>query len=142
MFDYSSPDALLDLSYAYENTMGVSFPNTMNPRVYVQFKDPVSVTTVKLQPTYNGKTTNIVDFNITYIGIDGKPYLNKNTANPLSYKTNPNDSSLTIQHEMIHNVRGFNLTVLETSGGPPIRFRLLVLGCYKGSELFCMTLFY
>lgn len=123
-----------DLSYAFENMLGASFPFSRTPNIRVYFNAPVSITTVKLQPTFKNRTTNVAKYNITYINLDGTPYVDPKSGNILKFISTATDSTLPIQHEFVHNVKGFNLTILETNGGMPAWFRLLVLGCHKPSK--------
>jgi hypothetical protein len=66
---------------------------------------------------------------------DGKQYMDPKTGLPLIY-TGDLRSDLTVQHDIINNLLGLNLTILQTSGGTPTFFRLKVLGCYKPSMSF------
>jgi hypothetical protein len=127
--DYQAPGDIVELSKAYENRPGVTFVLLKNPKIRAYFKDNVSISTVALQPTYNNRTTNIVKFNVSFVTSDNQPYLDSKTGQVLVL-TNP-DSSLTIQHDMIPNLKGLNLTIVQTTGGNPTYFRLMVLGCYK-----------
>jgi hypothetical protein len=133
MLEYFSPNVLSDLSKAYENRTGVTFSEP-NATVRAYFKAPVNISTVALQPTYNGLTTNITKFSVFYLNWDGTPYLDPNTGQVLTFTTADNDTSLTIQHDIIPNLKGLNLTILEPSVGKSTYFRLEVLGCYKGSK--------
>jgi hypothetical protein len=133
MLEYFSPNILSDLSKAYENRTGVTF---LGPKATVRayFKAPASISKVALQPTYNNLTTNITKFSLFYLNWDGTPYLNSTTGQVLTFTTADNDTSLTIQHDIIPNLKGLNLTILEPSVGKSTYFRLEVLGCYKGSK--------
>lgn len=131
MLDYSSPHALQDLSQAYENKNGVSFPLVQKPSIRAYFNAPVAISTVALQPTFNDRTTNIVKFTIFYVTQDDTPYVDPKTGKVLTLTTADGDTSLTIQHDIIDNLKGINITIDETSGGRPTWFRLKVLGCYK-----------
>ena len=134
MEEYYSPNILRDLSKAYENRAGVTF-NTERPTVRAYFKGTVSISTVALQATYNEKTTNIAKFSLYYLNADGTPYLDPLTGKVLTYTS---DSSLAIQHDIIPNLKGLNLTVLQTTGGLPSYFRLKVLGCFKAGKVFLL----
>jgi hypothetical protein len=134
MLDYYSPDTLSDFSQAYENKKGVSLSLKQIASVRAYFSAPVAISTVSLQPVYGNRATNIVKFSVFYITLDDKPYINPKTGKLLNYTTNNNDNSLTIPHDMINNLKGLNLTILETSGGRPSWFRLRILGCYKSSK--------
>jgi hypothetical protein len=136
MLDFSSPDAIPDLSYAYENKKGVSFPFKSFPTVRAYFNAPVAISTVALQPTFDNRTTNIIKFSVFYVTLDNKPYLDPKTGNVLNFTSKDGDKTLTIQHDIINDLKGLNLTVLQTNGGIPNAFRLTVLGCYKPSKLF------
>ncbi|CAF1225499.1 unnamed protein product, partial [Adineta ricciae] len=131
MEEYYSPNILRDLSKAYENRTGVTFI-TQHPTVRAYFKGTVSISTVALQATYNEKTTNIAKFSLYYLNADGTPYVDPTTGKVLTYTS---DSSLAIQHDIIPNLKGLNLTVLETTGGLPSYFRLKVLGCFKATNI-------
>ncbi|CAF4275432.1 unnamed protein product, partial [Rotaria sp. Silwood2] len=131
MAEYYSPDALSDLSNAYENRNGVSFPLSQTPTIRAYFNAPVSISTVALQPTYKTRTSNIIKYSLYYITWDNTPYIDPTTGKVLTFTTSDEDTSLTIQHDMINNLKGFNLTILQTNGGRPTWFRLKVLGCYK-----------
>jgi len=129
------PNDLVELSNAYENKPGVSFQILQNPTIRAYFKANVSISTVALQPTYNGRTTNIVKFSVYYVTSDNKPYIDSKTGKTLIFTTADGDQSLTIQHDIIPDLKGLNLTILKTTGGRPTYFRLKVLGCYKPSKL-------
>lgn len=131
--EYQAPNDLVDLSNAYENRPGVSFILRQNPSIRAYFKNNVSISTVALQPTFRNRTTNIIKFSVFYVTLDDKPYVDPKTGKVLTYTTADGDQSLTIQHEIIPNLKGLNITILETSGGLPKFFRLMVLGCYKSS---------
>ncbi|CAF4894723.1 unnamed protein product [Rotaria sp. Silwood1] len=131
MAEYYSPDALSDLSNAYENRNGVSFPLSQTPTIRAYFNAPVSISTVALQPTFKTRTTNIIKYSVYYITLDNTPYIDPTTGKVLTLTTSDGDSSLTIQHDLINNLKGLNLTILQTNGGRPTWFRLKVLGCYK-----------
>lgn len=133
MADYSTDDAV-DLSYAYENQNGTSFRFLQTPTIHAYFTAPVAISTVALQPTYNGRTTNILKFSLYYLKWDGTPYTDPNTGKPLTFTTPDGDTSLTIQHDLIPDLKGLNMTILQTSGVVPTWFRLKVLGCYKSSK--------
>ena len=133
MFDYSSPDAISDMSNAYENRNGVSFPLSQTPTIRAFFNAPVSISTVALQPVFKTRGSNIIKFSLFYVTLDNKPYIDPATGKVLTFTTADGDSSLTIQHDLINNLKGLNLTILQTSGGKPTWFRLKVLGCYKPS---------
>ena len=128
--DFSSPHAIQDLTKAYENMKGVSFPLAQKPIIQAYFNDPVSISTVALQPTYDGLTTNIIKFSVIFITLKGdEPYIDPKTGKILKLTTADGDTSLTIQHDIIPNLKGIKVTVEETSGGRPTWFRLKVLGC-------------
>jgi len=130
MMDFSSPHAIQDLTKAYENMKGVSFPLAQKPIIQAYFNDPVSISTVALQPTYDGLTTNIIKFSVIFITLKGdEPYIDPKTGKILKLTTADGDTSLTIQHDIIPNLKGIKVTVEETSGGRPTWFRLKVLGC-------------
>ena len=134
MLDYSSPDVMSDLSSAYENKNGVSFPFKQTPTIRAYFNAPVAISTVALQPTFKTRTTNIIKFSVFYVTLDNKPYVDPKTGQVLTFTSKDGDDSLTIQHDMINNLKGLNLTILKTSEGTPTSFRLKVLGCYKPSK--------
>ena len=134
MLDYSSPDVMSDLSNAYENRRGVSFPGKQTPTIRAYFNAPVAITTVALQPIFRTFTTNIIKFSVYYVTLDDKPYVDPKTRKILTFTSTDGDESLTIQHDMINNLKGLNVTILGTSGSTPTWFRLKVLGCYKPSK--------
>lgn len=136
MAEYYSPDALSDLSNAYENRNGVSFPLSQTPMIRAYFNAPVSISAVALQPSYKNRETNIIKYSLYYVTLDDKPYIDPATGEILRLTTSDGDTSLTIQHDLINNLKGLVLTINQTSGGRPSWFRLKVLGCYKPSELF------
>lgn len=136
MLEYSSPDATSDLTNAFENRNGVSFPMSQTPTVRAFFNAPVSISTVALQPVYKTRASNIIKFSVYYVTQDNKPYIDPATGKVLTFTTEDRDTSLTIQHDLINNLKGLNVTILQTSGGRPTWFRLKVLGCYKPS-MFC-----
>ena len=133
MLEYSSPDATSDLTNAYENLNGVSFPMSQTPTVRAFFNAPVSISTVALQPFYKTRASNIIKFSVFYVTLDNKPYIDPATGKVLTFTSKDGDTSLTIQHDLIHNLKGVNVTILQTSGGRPTWFRLKVLGCYTPS---------
>ena len=135
MLEYYSPDVLQDLSSAYENKNGVSFPLSQRPTVRAYFNAPVAITTVDLQISFKNRATNIIKFSVFYVTLEGKPYVDPKTGAVQTFTTADKDTTLTIQHDFINNLKGLNLTILETSGGRPTWFRLRVLGCYKPSKL-------
>ena len=139
--EYQAPNDLVDLSSAYENRPGVSFILQQNPSIRVYFKNNVSISTVALQPTFRNRTTNIIKFSVFYVTWDNKPYVDPKTGRVLTFTTTDGDQSLTIQHEIIPDLKGFNLTILGTSEELPRFFRLMVLGCYKSSSLTFSVLF-
>jgi hypothetical protein len=131
--DYQAPNDLVDLSNAYENRTGVSFILLQNPTIRAYFKSNVSISTVALQPTYNNRTTNIVKFSVFFITSDNQPYVDSTTGKVLVL-TNESPN-LTIQHDIIPDLKGLNLTILQTTNGEkPKYFRLMVLGCFKSSQ--------
>jgi hypothetical protein len=132
---FDAPDVQPDLSRSYEFQPGTSFPLTQNPLIRVLFDTPVSISTVALEPSYKNRTTNIIKFSYYYVTSDGKQYTDPKTGLPLIY-TGDLPSNLTVQHDIINNLLGLNLTILQTSGGTPTFFRLKVLGCYKPSMFF------
>lgn len=135
MLEYSSPHAIQDLSNAYENKKGVSFPLVQKPSIRAYFNGHASISTVALQAAHNGLATNIIKFTVFYITWNNdEPYVDPKTGKVLKYTTADGDTSLTIQHDMIPNLKGLNITIEETSGGRPTWFRLKVLGCYKPSN--------
>ena len=135
MLDYSSPHAVQDLTKAYENKAGVSFPLVQKPSIRAYFDGLASISTVALQPTYAGLTTNIVKFTVFYVTWNNdEPYVDPKTGKVLKFTTADGDTSLTIQHDIIPNLKGLNITIEETSGGRPTWFRLKVLGCYRKSQ--------
>ena len=136
MIEYYSPDTLSDLSNAYEDRKGVSFPLSQMPTIRAYFNAPVSISAVALQPTYQTRTTNIIKYSFYYVTLDNKPYIDPRTGEVLTLTTPDGDRSLTIQHDLINNLKGLNMTILQTNGGRPTWFRLKVLGCYKRSKLF------
>ncbi|CAF4215767.1 unnamed protein product, partial [Rotaria magnacalcarata] len=140
MAEYYSPDALSDLSDAYENRNGVSFPLSQTPTIIAYFNAPVSITTVTLQPTYKNRTSNIIKYGLYYITWDDKPYIDPTTGKILTLTTSDGDKPLTIQHNLISNLKGLNLTILQTNGGTPTWFRLEVLGCYKPSVTYIVPI--
>lgn len=137
--EYQAPNDLVDLSNAYENRPGVSFILQQNPRIRAYFRNNVSISTVALQPAFRNRTTNIIKFQVSYVTWDNKPYVDPRTGNVVTYTSADGDPTLTIQHEIIPDLKGLNLTILSTSGGLPRFFRLMVLGCYKQS---LFTLFF
>ena len=137
--DYQAANDLVDLSKAYENRRGVSFVLQQNPTIRAYFRNNVSISTVALQPTYEKDTTNIIKFRVFYVTWDDKPYVDPRTGKVLTYTSADGDPTLTIQHEIIPDLKGLNVTILATSGGLPKFFRLMVLGCYKQS---LFTLFF
>lgn len=139
--DYQAPNDLVDLSKAYENKRGVNFALQQNPTIRAYFRNNVSISTVALQPTFENRTTNILKFRVFYVTWDDKPYVDPRTGNVLTYTSADGDPTLTIQHDIIPDLKGLNLTILETSGGLPRFFRLMVLGCFKGS-LFILFAFH
>ncbi len=129
---YWSPHVRMPLTpKAYENQTGVSFTLSPTPTVRAEFNSPVSISTVALQRTYENRTSNIRKFNVSFITMDDKPYLDPVTGKLVTWTTTDDDDSLTVQHDLIDNLKGLNLTVMETTGGFPTWFRLKVLGCYK-----------
>jgi len=130
MAQYSSRDTLSEFSNGYENTKGVSFLSN-KPTIRAYFNAPASISTVALQPTYNKSTTNIIKFGVVFVTMDGKPYVDPVTGKVLTLTTADGDSTLTVQTDLINNLKGVEVTVLKTSGGMPVWFRLKVLGCYK-----------
>ncbi|CAF0925338.1 unnamed protein product [Rotaria sordida] len=133
MAEYYSPDALSDLSEAYEFRRGVSFPLSQTPTIRAYFNAPVSISTVALVPIHKHRISNIIKYSLYYITWDNQPYIDPTTGKVLNLTTADGDLNLTIQHELINNLKGLNLTILKTSGGTPTWFRLKVLGCYKPS---------
>jgi hypothetical protein len=134
MLEYYSPDTMQDMSSGYENKNGITFVFSQKPTIRAYFNAPVAITTVDLQTSYNGRATNIIKFSVFYVTLDGKPYLDPKTGAVMTFTTADGDTSLTIQHDMINNLKGLNVTILETSGGKPSGFRLRVLGCYRPSK--------
>jgi len=134
--DYQAiPNDLVDLSNSFENHPGVSFILLQNPTLRVLFNSNVSISTIALQPTYNGRTTNIIKFSVNYTRSDNKPYIDSKTGQILTFTTADGDQSLTIQHDIIPDLKGLNLTILQTTNGEkPKYFRLMVLGCFKSSQ--------
>jgi hypothetical protein len=129
------PNDLVDLSNSFENKPGVSFILLQNPTIRAIFNSNVSISTIALQPTYNSRTTNIIKFSVNYTTSDNKPYIDPKTGKILTFTTADGDQSLTIQHDIIPDLKGFNLTIHKTTGGKPTYFRLKVLGCYKSGHL-------
>jgi hypothetical protein len=140
--DYQAiPNDLVDLSKSFENKTGVSFMLLQNPTLRVLFNSNVSISTIALQPTYNNLTTNIIKFSVNHITTDNKPYTDPKTGQIVTFTTADGDQSLTIQHDIIPDLKGFNLTILQTTGGKPKYFRLKVLGCYKSGHLISKFIF-
>ena len=132
MADYQAIGDIVTLENAYENKKGTSFVLLQNPVIRAYFKSNVSISTVALQQTYNNKVSNILKYSLNYVTLDGNPYTDPQTGQIVTYTS---DANLVIQHDIIPNLKGLNLTILQTSGGIPTFFRLMVLGCYKSTEI-------
>ena len=132
MADYQAIGDIVTLENAYENKKGTSFVLLQNPVIRAYFKSNVSISTVALQQTYNNKASNILKYSLNYVTLDGNPYTDPQTGQIVTYTS---DANLVIQHDIIPNLKGLNLTILQTSGGTPTFFRLMVLGCYKSTEI-------
>jgi hypothetical protein len=136
------PNDLVDLSNSFVNKSGVSFLFQQTPSIYASFiSSNVTISNITLQPTYNGKTTNIRQFSVNYITPDNKQYVNPKTGEVVRF-TSPDDGTLSIQHPMISGLKGFNLTILKTTAGKPTYFRVGVYGCYKQSKFISNRLFF
>lgn len=132
LFDHRViPTDIVNLANSFEGKSGVTFVFQQTPTIRAIFKSNVSISRVSILTT---PTSNIIKFSVTYITSDDKAYVDPKTGKVLTLVTPDNDRNLTIEHEMITDLKGLNVTILQTSGGKPSGYRLKVDGCYKSRK--------